>query len=425
MGDISTDTGQPRVDPNGIRKVTVDPTTGLATVVTTIENFQKAQQAIPFFDRAMTGMQTELDRLDQEARNVQAHPVAGMLARLAGNLAAQPDMPGFVRGLGQTALETNPTLGRLTAERIPLWKELAEMGERNAMNQQRIEQMGLQRQQQADYHQGLIDSKRERVMAEQGRALNVMAEKAALTEEQVRGVLGADADPATVKAWVADSELRQERRKREEESQNLDRQAKRFQLREAGELSAARAQTEKAREGYFKTRTELAPTLNAARVGELDARAQMHAQSGFMDWQRINLETQRFAESVRRFDVSKGIDKIRIYSEIAGNPMTPDSVKQKLYADLEKQGLITKDTPRPEQTPFWGMGSQNAQAPAGAVGGVAPPGVAALPGAVAPAAPPQEPGYVYKTGASGTIRAKPNGTGWEKWTGTGWAKLGR
>ena len=58
--------------------------------------------------------------------------VGNVASRLAGNLAAQPDMPGWVRGLGMTAREMNPTPEELMHQRLGVQSEEAKIGERQA-----------------------------------------------------------------------------------------------------------------------------------------------------------------------------------------------------------------------------------------------------------------------------------------------------
>ncbi len=68
------------------------------------------------------------------------------LSTLAGNLATQRDMPGWVRGLGQTAKELNPSADELRNQRLSILGQEAQMAERSSALGEASMRTNLERQ---------------------------------------------------------------------------------------------------------------------------------------------------------------------------------------------------------------------------------------------------------------------------------------
>jgi len=86
-------------------------------------------------------------RRRQEQMQTTGGAIGSAFSRLAGNLAMQKDMPGWVRGLGMTAAQLNPTQEELSQERLKVLGGEANIAEKQAGLDQRMGEAGIQREQ--------------------------------------------------------------------------------------------------------------------------------------------------------------------------------------------------------------------------------------------------------------------------------------
>lgn len=197
----------------GIHKFEQNLQDGTVKVTMSEATAAKFQKALPFWENAMTGMQTELERITQrESQARSRHPVIGAIQQVAASLAQQPDMPGFVRGLGQASAAMNPNADDIAKQKLPLYIQLAKMEEdrqKLMMGQQQIDQQGelgrmnaaslrLQRQGQVDAKEG----------SDMQRRLATAADyiKGRVTEEAPYRALFPKASDAEIKAFVTSAQ---------------------------------------------------------------------------------------------------------------------------------------------------------------------------------------------------------------------------
>ena len=98
----------------GQKKINVDLTEDQMRFFTQAANFQK---------EALGGFAQQAAQLEQQLQRAQSQPWQQLATALAANMANQPNMPGWVRGMGQTAAQLNPTVDQLRA------RYLATMGQ--------------------------------------------------------------------------------------------------------------------------------------------------------------------------------------------------------------------------------------------------------------------------------------------------------
>lgn len=85
------------------------------------------------------------DQVQRRQTQAEAHPIPGLLALLAGNMAAaDPHLPGWIRGLGQTAAQLNPTAQQLQQQGAGLAQQLYQMSVQNQEAQVRQRQVAVQ-----------------------------------------------------------------------------------------------------------------------------------------------------------------------------------------------------------------------------------------------------------------------------------------
>lgn len=364
MAPIAVDTGAQEEKGPDIGKVELDLAKKRVWVEMSEEAYQKAQAALPFYDRAMTGMQAEVERLDQQERNVRAHPILGALSRLAGNLAQQHDMPGFVRGLGMTAAELNPSADRLAMQKLPIWKELAELSGRQGIAQTQLADTALRG---AAAAQAAVDrtdylAEKNRLTAE-GRLL-AQAKVGVLTPERVRSLLGKDASDELVQSWVDQSKDIYENAQLEKEAKVENIRSQATQRRAAAANLAASEQLKRDQAEYSRLRTKLLPRLTEAKANELDARAAWHVNRGITSFAGVNLKLKRFAHDIEAFDAAKAENKVRIANDILANTMAPSDAKKALLEKAEELGIGSKLTVPKDIFEAAGMEPPAAGAPA-------------------------------------------------------------
>lgn len=363
---IAVDNPASKTDPNGIKKLVVNPVTGMVTVETTLEQFEKAQKAMPFYDRAMTGLQTELDRLGQDEQRARSrHPVIGVIQEVAAALSQQHDMPGFVKGLGQASMALNPRADDIARQKLPLYMQLAKMeqdqaqvGATDEMRRYQLETARDNAVTNRSYREQMAAAATTNADTRIQQALIDQSQRMPLSEAQVRSRLGADADPAVVQGWVMRSKdiwdaAQQERQLKGEElkSRKLTNQATAASLAEKADLMKSQAE-------YNRARAKLVPLLGAARVGELDARRDMHLASGAKSYADIARDTNQFLLNKQKFDQAKSDQDIKNYGNlIMANPMAPQAEKDKAEALMKARKIIPDFVPvQPQAGPTIGPG---------------------------------------------------------------------
>lgn len=69
-------------------------------------------------------LQGELQKVEMRESAYNRSPILGALANIAGNLAQQRNLPGFVQALGRSSVELNPTPSMLTGQKLSILGEL-------------------------------------------------------------------------------------------------------------------------------------------------------------------------------------------------------------------------------------------------------------------------------------------------------------
>lgn len=108
-------------------------------------------------DTIMGAMQQEGQRLQSQREQLQTTGgrIGNTLSVLAGNMATQRDMPGWVQGAGRTALQMNPTYEQVTDRQMRLGQDEAQIGQ----SQQRLMEARLRAEEIAAYKQVEHDRK--------------------------------------------------------------------------------------------------------------------------------------------------------------------------------------------------------------------------------------------------------------------------
>ena len=137
-----------KTSPDGKKTVAIEGDASLA------EYYGKAGQ---FYQQALGGFAKQLSQIEQQTamREQQAreHPWAQLATALSANLAQQKDMPGWVRGLGQTAAQLNPTADQLRNQRLGMIQQetsLAEKGAGLSIAEARTNQASVMERQRAE-----------------------------------------------------------------------------------------------------------------------------------------------------------------------------------------------------------------------------------------------------------------------------------
>lgn len=151
--------------------------------------------------------------------------VGNVAGRLAGNLAAQKDMPGWVRGLGETAREMNPTPQELRQERLGVQHMEAQATEQSMRlleTQGRVSAMASvaalehTRKKEADAARAtqkkleiagkLIKDSKGQVDAKQFKAIGLDDDDVELMVSQAKGVATAEKERTTARAELVKSQ---------------------------------------------------------------------------------------------------------------------------------------------------------------------------------------------------------------------------
>lgn len=98
--------------------------------IATYEAFNRDRQQLNEIRGAFAQEAQRLQNQEQQARN--QPPWVQLATALSANLASQKDMPGWVRGLGQTAAQLNPRPEQIQARRLGVLGEEAKLAERGA-----------------------------------------------------------------------------------------------------------------------------------------------------------------------------------------------------------------------------------------------------------------------------------------------------
>lgn len=145
-----------------VQTVKTDPKTGQRTwkgempaeaAESIFRNSQNYQQTLGHMAASMSQMEQQLAAREQQARNQPAW--VQLATALSANLASQKDMPGWVRGLGQTAAQLNPSADQLRNERMGVLGQEAQLAEAGA----RIEETGLAHRQMQGDKQAALEQK--------------------------------------------------------------------------------------------------------------------------------------------------------------------------------------------------------------------------------------------------------------------------
>lgn len=151
--------------------------------------------------------------------------VGNVASRLAGNLATQKDMPGWVRGAGQTALDLNPTPEELRHERLGVqhmeaqateqsMRLLETQGRIGAMasvaqsEHERKAEEGKARvtQKKLEVARNLIKDSKGQVDAKQFKALGLDDDDVELLVSQAKGVATAEKERTAARAELVKSQ---------------------------------------------------------------------------------------------------------------------------------------------------------------------------------------------------------------------------
>lgn len=119
--------------PPGVKSMTIDHTGGMTFKGVDPRVFESLMDKSKKLDAITGAFHTTATQL--QGREENAHTgwgaVGNVASRLAGNLAAQPGMPGWVRGLGETARELNPTPDELMHRRLGVQQQEAQATEQS------------------------------------------------------------------------------------------------------------------------------------------------------------------------------------------------------------------------------------------------------------------------------------------------------
>jgi len=159
-----------RTDPDGKKHISIEGPAELA------EYYGKAGQ---FYQQAMGGMQQQVERLKQQEQQARAQPAWVQLATaLSANMAQQKDMPGWVKGLGQTAAQMNPRPEQLAAQRMGLMGEQADLAGKSA----NLEMSGMAREDARKKEARVAEQAQTAQSAKAFHELSTSAQKGELTD---------------------------------------------------------------------------------------------------------------------------------------------------------------------------------------------------------------------------------------------------
>ena len=92
-----------------------------------IDTIQDLFGARDFQRRTLGGFAQQAAQLETELKRAQSQPWQQLATALAANMATQKDMPGWVRGMGQTAAQMNPSVDQLRARYLATMGQGAEI----------------------------------------------------------------------------------------------------------------------------------------------------------------------------------------------------------------------------------------------------------------------------------------------------------
>lgn len=378
------DRGPERSPESGIKNISINNETGMAKVEVPVGMLEKVQEALPFYDRAMVGMQQEIDRISQEETRMRSrHPVLSALSAISSNLANQPDMPGFVRGLGAANRELNPDPDRLAMQKLPLYMQVAKLAEDKAqlaMRGEQVKQQGEIGRQNADSlafsREQAAVSARERAQTQRQTTLDKMADgDRVLTLKQVLAV-DPKMDLAEAQSWVEQSKARYD-------SKQLDAESKRQTNAMLGLQRQSMVDVNKARAEHEREKAKLAPVVGAARAKLYEAHAANLIAREQIDRHEAAVLTEKLRLDIEKFNSSEQFRTISLLNEIEANVMMPEAEKEALRARVKNIA--------PERGPQSPANSSRVRVPEAPKGG-APPAAAPAPASFADLSVAQIPG---------------------------------
>lgn len=92
-----------------------------------METFKQFQQEREQLQKIKESYNNEAQRLEQREQQTRAHPIANLLSNVAGAMAQDPKMPGWVHALGKTSLQLNPTADALAERRMGVQGGIADI----------------------------------------------------------------------------------------------------------------------------------------------------------------------------------------------------------------------------------------------------------------------------------------------------------
>lgn len=109
------------------------------------EDIAGIQQERQMLHQILGSMQMESDRLKAREEQARANPIASVLTTIASNMAqADPNLPGWVRGLGAASAQLNPLPDQLSAQRMALAERQAAVASRSAETQMGVLRLNLE-----------------------------------------------------------------------------------------------------------------------------------------------------------------------------------------------------------------------------------------------------------------------------------------
>jgi len=159
------------------------------------EDILKGLQGAQSYQKLLQGYS---EQLAARQAQTQAHPVGSLLAQLAGNLAASdPKLPGFVRGLGLTAQQLNPTVQQLQGQQMGIAQTLAQL-----QNQQLQQTLAI-RQDAREQSHSAVELARESRIAKEAPVKDFLR----VQGEHLTAAAKGELDPQTATASLVQSGL--------------------------------------------------------------------------------------------------------------------------------------------------------------------------------------------------------------------------
>lgn len=292
----------------GLKSYTVNAETGEVTAKMTQELVQSLLEKGQNWDRAMVGMQDELDRISvQEEKARSMPPLLGILQKLGANLAMQPDQPGVVRALGMTSAQVNPDPDALAARKLPLYQQILEMENRRRGEHTQALQTILGMEDRALQRAAVSGQKATTEETRRLGQLELAVQRGNATPELIRRLVPG-ASPEEVESYLKQSADNKRRSAAIETSQALENEERAAQLRTRQDLDKAQAE-------YARARARMTGAVGAQKASTMEAQARYyHAQAGFRE-QETALAVSRFALDLERFE--RGTDKVKLDAALA------------------------------------------------------------------------------------------------------------